>query len=62
MFTLFYIFILESNIKKYKDEKSLQETGIVLLVSDGIAKYYDLLKIQTNKIVKFKNRTKTIKN
>ncbi len=55
-------YILESNIKKYKDEKSLQETGIVLLVSDGIAKCYDLLKIQTNKIVKFKNRTKTIKN
>ena len=25
-------YILESNIKKYKDEKSLQETGIVLSI------------------------------
>jgi hypothetical protein len=28
-------YILESNIKKYKDEKSLQEMGIVLSMSDG---------------------------
>jgi hypothetical protein len=48
MFTLFYIFILESNIKKYKDEKSLQETGIVLLVSDGIAINSFLKKIKNN--------------
>ena len=29
-------YILESNIKKYKDEKRLQETGIVLSMSDGM--------------------------
>lgn len=28
-------YILESNIRKYKDEKSLQETGIVLSMSGG---------------------------
>ena len=43
-------YILESNIKKYKDEKSLQETGIVLSMSEDIARCYGLIKISTNKI------------
>ena len=41
LYRLFHI--LESNIKKYKDEKSLQETGIVLSMSEGIARYYGLI-------------------
>lgn len=48
-------YILESNIKKYKDEKSLQETGIVLSISDGIARCYGLTKIQAGEMVEFNN-------
>lgn len=48
-------YILESNIKKYKDEKSLQETGIVLSMSDGIARCYGLTKIQAGEMVEFNN-------
>ena len=40
--------IIESNIKKYKDEKSLQETGIALSISDGIAINSFLKKIKNN--------------
>jgi hypothetical protein len=29
------LYILETNIKKYQDEKGLEETGIVLSMSDG---------------------------
>jgi F-type H+-transporting ATPase subunit alpha len=48
-------YILESNIKKYKDEKSLQETGIVLSMSDGIARCYGLTQIQAGEMVEFNN-------
>ena len=48
-------YILESNIKKYKDEKSLHETGIVLSMSDGIARCYGLTKIQAGEMVEFNN-------
>nr|YP_010394476.1 ATP synthase F0 subunit 1 [Phytophthora pinifolia]DAZ88523.1 TPA_asm: ATP synthase F0 subunit 1 [Phytophthora pinifolia] len=48
-------YILESNIKKYKDEKSLQETGIVLSMSDGIARCYGLTNIQAGEMVEFNN-------
>jgi F-type H+-transporting ATPase subunit alpha len=48
-------YILESNIRKYKDEKSLQETGIVLSMSDGIARCYGLTKIQAGEMVEFNN-------
>ena len=48
-------YILESNIKNYQDEKSLQETGIVLSMTDGIAKCYGLTKIQAGEMVEFNN-------
>src|SRR5688572_850134 len=48
-------YILESNIKRYKDEKQLEETGIVLSMSDGIARCYGLTKIQAGEMVEFNN-------
>ena len=48
-------YILESNIKNYKDEKTLEETGIVLSMSDGIARCYGLTKIQAGEMVEFNN-------
>ena len=46
-------YILETNIKNYKDKKKLQETGIVLSMSDGIARCYGLTKIQAGEMVEF---------
>lgn len=48
-------YILESNIKRYKDEKQLEETGIVLAMSDGIARCYGLTKVQAGEMVEFNN-------
>jgi F-type H+-transporting ATPase subunit alpha len=48
-------YILESNIKRYKDEKQLEETGIVLSMSDGIARCYGLTKVQAGEMVEFNN-------
>lgn len=48
-------YILETNIKKYKNEKGLQETGIVLSMSDGIARCYGLTNIQAGEMVEFQN-------
>jgi len=46
-------YILESNIKNFKTEKKLEETGIVLSMSDGIARCYGLTKIQAGEMVEF---------
>ena len=46
-------YILESNIKNFKSEKKLEETGIVLSMSDGIARCYGLTKIQAGEMVEF---------
>ena len=48
-------YILESNIKNYQDKKSLEETGIVLSMIDGIAKCYGLNNIQAGEMVEFNN-------
>ena len=42
------LYILETNIKKYQDEKGLEKTSIVLSMSDGIARCYGLTKIKIN--------------
>ena len=44
-------YILETNIKNYRDEKKLEETGIVLSMSDGIARCYGLTKVQAGEMV-----------
>lgn len=46
-------YILETNIKFFKDEKKLQETGVVLSMSDGIARCYGLTKVQAGEMVEF---------
>jgi len=46
-------YILETNIKNFKNEKKLEETGIVLSMSDGIARCYGLTKIQAGEMVEF---------
>jgi proton translocating ATP synthase F1 alpha subunit len=48
-------YILESNIKYFKDEKKLEETGVVLSMSDGIARCYGLTKVQAGEMVEFNN-------
>ena len=54
-------YILETNIKKYKDKKNLEETGIVLSMIDGIAKCYGLTNIQAGEMVEFNNGNEIIK-
>jgi predicted transcriptional regulator len=46
-------YILESNIKKYIDEKNLQETGIVLLMNNGNTRCYDLTKRGEGALIEF---------
>jgi len=46
-------YILETNIKNFQTEKKLEETGIVLSMSDGIARCYGLTKIQAGEMVEF---------
>jgi F-type H+-transporting ATPase subunit alpha len=46
-------YILESNIKYFKDPKKLEETGVVLSMSDGIARCYGLTKVQAGEMVEF---------
>lgn len=46
-------YILESNIKFFKDEDTLKETGVVLSMSDGIARCYGLTKVQAGEMVEF---------
>ena len=46
-------YILETNIKNFQIEKKLEETGIVLSMSDGIARCYGLTKIQAGEMVEF---------
>ena len=46
-------YILESNIKYFKDVKKLEETGVVLSMSDGIARCYGLTKVQAGEMVEF---------
>jgi proton translocating ATP synthase F1 alpha subunit len=48
-------YILESNIKYFKDKKKLEETGVVLSMSDGIARCYGLIKVQAGEMVEFNN-------
>lgn len=48
-------YIIESNIKNFRDEKTLEETGVVLSMSDGIARCYGLTKIQAGEMVEFNN-------
>lgn len=48
-------YILESKIKNFQDEKSLQETGVVISMTDGIAKCYGLTNIQAGEMVEFNN-------
>lgn len=48
-------YILEANIKNFKDKKGLEETGIVLSMSDGIARCYGLTKVQAGEMVEFNN-------
>ena len=46
-------YILETNIKYFQDEKKLEETGVVLSMSDGIARCYGLTKVQAGEMVEF---------
>ncbi len=46
-------YILESNIKHFKDAKKLEETGVVLSMSDGIARCYGLTQVQAGEMVEF---------
>ena len=46
-------YILETNIKYFQDENKLQESGIVLSMSDGIARCYGLTKVQAGEMVSF---------
>lgn len=48
-------YILESKIRNFQDEKSLQETGVVISMTDGIAKCYGLTNIQAGEMVEFNN-------
>ena len=48
-------YILESKIRNFQDEKSLQETGVVISMADGIAKCYGLTNIQAGEMVEFNN-------
>lgn len=48
-------YILETNIRQYKDKKNFDETGIVLSMIDGIAKCYGLNNIQAGEMVEFNN-------
>jgi len=50
-------YILESKIRNFQDEKSLQETGVVISMTDGIAKCYGLTNIQAGEMVEFNNGT-----
>ena len=50
-------YILETNINNYKDEKKLQETGIVLSMTDGIARCYGLTNVQAGEMVEFNDGT-----
>ena len=46
-------YILENNIMNYKNKKNLDETGLVLSMSDGIARCYGLSKVQAGEMVEF---------
>ena len=46
-------YILETNIKYFQDENKLQESGVVLSMSDGIARCYGLTKVQAGEMVSF---------
>src|SRR5882724_1866035 len=48
-------YILENKIEKQKTLKNLQETGVVLSMSDGIARCYGLTKVQAGEMVSFNN-------
>jgi proton translocating ATP synthase F1 alpha subunit len=50
-------YILESNIIKFNDPNVLDEIGIVLSMSDGIARCYGLNKVQAGEMVSFHNGT-----
>ena len=46
-------YILESNIKAFKDSNKLEETGVVISMSDGIARCYGLTQVQAGEMVEF---------
>ena len=46
-------YILENNIMNYTNKKNLDETGLVLSMSDGIARCYGLSKVQAGEMVEF---------
>ena len=46
-------YILESNIKTFKDSNKLEETGVVISMSDGIARCYGLTQVQAGEMVEF---------
>lgn len=48
-------YILESKIRNFQDEKGLKETGLVISMTDGIAKCYGLTNIQAGEMVEFNN-------
>ena len=48
-------YVLESNIQKFEENKNLEETGVVLSMSDGIARCYGLSKVQAGEMVEFNN-------
>lgn len=50
-------YILESNIINFKNNNKLEETGVVLSMSDGIARCYGLTKVQAGEMVEFNNGT-----
>jgi len=50
-------YILETKIEKELINKNLQETGIVLSMSDGIARCHGLTKVQAGEMVSFNNGT-----
>lgn len=46
-------YILESNIKSFQEKNQLDETGVVISMSDGIARCYGLSKVQAGEMVEF---------
>lgn len=48
-------YILEKNIKSFKNKKGLEETGIVLSMTDGIARCFGLTKVKAGEMVEFNN-------
>jgi proton translocating ATP synthase F1 alpha subunit len=48
-----FSYVLENNIRLYQDSKKMEERGVVLSMSDGIARCYGLTKVQAGEMVEF---------